>query len=149
MRASLHASALHRFLNRFLSHDGGAAAVEFSFIAPVLIVMILGIVDVGRMMVQASNMETALRAGVQYAVNGGTDMSVAQAVANQAWTGKPGNGTMTAQSACTCSGASASCTQPCADGTYPQSHFTIVASGKIGGSFMSTQKSMTKTVRLR
>ena len=149
MERFFHNTAFSKLLGRLVRNEGGAAAIEFSFIAPVLIVMILGVVDVGRMAVQVANMETALRAGVQYALNSGTDMSVAKNVASQAWTGKPSNGILSAQNYCMCSGSVASCSQPCVNGAYPQNYFTISASGQIGGTFLSSQKSMTNTVRLQ
>lgn len=45
--------------------DGGAAAVEFALILPILVLMLAGIADLGRMVYIRSVLESAARAGVQ------------------------------------------------------------------------------------
>lgn len=45
--------------------DGGAAAVEFALILPILVLMLAGIADLGRMVYVRSVLESAARAGAQ------------------------------------------------------------------------------------
>jgi Flp pilus assembly protein TadG len=47
----------------------GAAALEFGIIAPVLILLLAGLVDLGGAMQQAIRLENAARAGAQYAMS--------------------------------------------------------------------------------
>ena len=49
----------------------GAAAVEFAFVAPVLLLLILGIIEVGRMMMVQQIVTNAAREGCRKAVLGG------------------------------------------------------------------------------
>src|SRR3989338_7824363 len=51
----------------------GAAAVEFGLIAPVLMIMIFGIVDYGLAMVNKMELRGAARAGAQYALGDSSD----------------------------------------------------------------------------
>jgi Flp pilus assembly protein TadG len=70
----------------------GIAAVEFAFVVPVLLILLMGIVDVGQMLFAYYELDQAVAAGAEYAVlnaanvsstNGGTlASSVAAAVAN-------------------------------------------------------------------
>ena len=47
--------------------DGGAAAVEFALIAPLLLLMILGVTELGKIVYYRSVLESAARAGIQKA----------------------------------------------------------------------------------
>lgn len=51
----------------------GVAALEFALMAPILLVMIMGIYDVGRAMSDTMRLETAARAGVEYALRAPSD----------------------------------------------------------------------------
>src|SRR5580693_3294811 len=62
--------------------DGGASAVEFAFLAPVLIYLAIGMVDIGRYAYYSILAANAARAGAQY---GAQDLShVEQGTAIQA-----------------------------------------------------------------
>lgn len=52
---------------------GGAAAVEFGLIAPVLMIMIFGMVDYGLAMVNKMELRGAARVGAQYALGDSSD----------------------------------------------------------------------------
>lgn len=133
----------------FRSANDGSSAIEFGFIAPVLLVVVVTAVDVGTIAVGGSAMQTATRAAIQYAINGGTDMSVAQTQGLYAWSNKPSDATLTATQTCQCSGASHSCTTLCTDGTSPQMYITVSASGTLGGMVIRQSESRTETVRVK
>lgn len=145
---SLKTSILRRG-NSLLRQDRGMAAVEFALIAPVLVAMMLTLVDVNNMGVGATNMQAAVRASVQYLVNGGTSIDTAKNEGNNAWSSKPSGATLSATKACTCAGAAHDCFASCDDGTVPQISYTVTATATLGGSIVSSSKTITETVRIQ
>lgn len=140
---------LRRLVGTFTCGDAGTAAIEFAFIAPVLIAVVLMVTDVADIAKGASNMQTAIRAGVQYAINGGSDMSVAQAQVTQAWDDQPSGASSSAVKSCTCAGAAHDCNTPCADGTVPAIFVTVSASATLGGQVVHVSKSLTEKIQIR
>ena len=134
---------------RQFAQDSGTAAVEFGLLAPVLAIMVLGISQVSAIVVGSSAMETASRAAIQYVLNGGSDMSVANAVGLQAWDNMPANGTLTATEYCTCDGVTSPCTQACPDGSAPYEYVSVVTTGELGGSVFYLNRTQTQTARIR
>jgi len=133
-----------------LRGEEGMAAVEFALIAPVLVAMVLALVDVSNMAAGTVNMQGAVRAAVQYFVNGNSDTSAAQTQGNNAWVSKPSSGaTFNATKACKCGSASQDCSTPCADSTLPAIYYTVTATATLGGSFIHQSKTVTETVQTR
>jgi Flp pilus assembly protein TadG len=58
---------IFELLCRAISALGGAAAVEFAITAPVLVVLVLGVADYGVLMGDAASLESAARAGAEFA----------------------------------------------------------------------------------
>lgn len=54
---------------------GGAAAVEFALILPVLLIVLIGLIDYGFAMFNKMELRSAARAGAQYALGDSTDTS--------------------------------------------------------------------------
>lgn len=142
-------ASVRRWLPLFVISDKGTAAIEFALVVPVLAAMVLGISQVTDILVGSSHMETAVRAGIQYALNGGSDMTVAQNAGMQAWANPPANATLVASEYCTCAGGSASCTQTCSDGSVPYQYASITASAHLGGTVYNIDKTLTQTARIR
>ena len=132
---------------RFSANKSGQSGLEFAFIVPALAVGILFISDVANIAMGASQMETAVRTSIQYAMNGGLDMTVAQAQGAQAWANKPHDGTLTAAQSCKCGAAGATCGALCPNGSVPWTYVTVVASGTFGGGMITRQESVTESVR--
>jgi Flp pilus assembly protein TadG len=66
----LHPSKkLVRLAWRLIREDGGVAAIEFGFIAMILVVLLVGGTDLGLAMRHRSQLESAVRAGLQEALN--------------------------------------------------------------------------------
>lgn len=141
-------SALWQTVRRFTRELHASAAIEFAIIVPVLAIIVVMISDASSVAVGASHMETALRSSVQYAMNGGIDMSQAQAVGVQAWQGKPNGSNLTVTSICKCGTAGGICSQICPDGSLPQTFVSAVASASLGGSMIHLQKTLSETVRV-
>jgi len=136
-------------LKRFTRDTDGTSAIEFAIIAPVLIVIVAGLADVNDLAFGSANMQNAVRAGIQYALKGGSDTTTAQAQADAAWTRKPSGGTVSSSSACKCAGAGHDCSTLCDDSSVPQLYVTVTATATLGGNVYSTTKTVTETVRIR
>ena len=136
-------------LTKFRRDTSGTSAIEFAIIAPVLIACVVALSDVNDVSYRSASMESAVRAGTQYALKGGTDPTVAQTLANAAWTNKPGNGTLTASKVCKCAGLAHDCTTLCPDFNPSQMFMTVTATGTVGGNYISFSKTATQTVRVR
>jgi Flp pilus assembly protein TadG len=143
---------MRKLLNLFsrlgVSTDG-VAAIEFAMVLPILTAIVVSVPDLSQAAIGVIQMENAARASVQYAMGGGTDMTAAQAVGMQTWTAKPSDAQLTASEACLCGASAGTCGQPCADGSNPQTYFTVVATGLVGGSMISFEKTTTRSVRLQ
>jgi Flp pilus assembly protein TadG len=71
-----HKMKLTRFARRLIGDEQGLVAIEFGAIASLLIVMLIGATDLGLAARHRSQMEGAVRAGIQEALLGGTAESV-------------------------------------------------------------------------
>ena len=72
--------ALRALANRLIGNDDGVVAIEFGVVASFLIVMLIGATDLGFAARHRSQMEGAVRAGIQEAMKGGTAEAVEAAV---------------------------------------------------------------------
>jgi Flp pilus assembly protein TadG len=136
------------FTNVVISRKA-TSAIEFAIIAPVLAAIVIALADVATIATGVGEMQTAIRASIQYAMNGGTDMATAQTQGTNAWDSKPADGTLSATTACFCGAAGSDCQTPCADNTAPQKFITVTASGTLGGNTIKRAESITEKVRVR
>ncbi len=142
--------SISRLLAKIRRDKRGTSAVEFALIAPLMAGVVVGLADVNAMGVGAANMQTAVRAGAQYAMSGGTDATTAQTKADTAWTKKPAGGTISASRVCKCASTVQDCNTPCtATNQWPDMYMTVTATGHFGGNFYSMNKTITETVRVR
>jgi Flp pilus assembly protein TadG len=72
--------AFERFSRRLLANEDGVAAIEFGAVASFLILMLIGATDLGLAAQHRSQLEGAVRAGIQEALKGGTEEAVEAAV---------------------------------------------------------------------
>lgn len=138
-----------KILNRLGRGATGNAAIEFGLILPILSTIVITIADVSSIAVGTGQMQTAVRASVQYLMNGGTSITTAETMANDAWNNKPSGGTANVTEACFCSGASHSCTTLCSNNTSPQAFYTVTASAALGGSVINRTQTVSETVRIK
>lgn len=138
-----------QFLQSFLRDERGVSAVEFALTVPVLLISLLGVVDIGNVVYQRADMESALRAGIQYFMNGGDDLDKAEEVVNASWTTKPAGVTIIAERFCLCSNVEHACNTLCDDGTYPQSFNRLRAIAMIQGVLMDDEYLAEQSVRVR
>ncbi len=111
--------------------ERGAAAVEFALILPLLVLMLVGIMDMGRMVYIRSILESAARAGAQAAfADPGATATIEAAVQTAALAGGVTVTSVTAPEACRCSDASSvdCATGTCATGSVH--HYVTVTTTK-------------------
>lgn len=135
-------------ITRFLRSKDGTAAIEFALLLPILTVGVLFLSDAVTIGTGASEMQSAVRASIQYAMNGGTDMTVAKNQGILAWADEPSDGNLTVTKACTCGASAGICGTLCADGSDPATYITGVATGTLGGNVLSISKTVTESVRV-
>jgi Flp pilus assembly protein TadG len=137
-----------RTIRQLIADARGLAAIEFAFIAPVLAIIAILMTDVGIAAVGAMNMESAVRASVQYAMNGGSDLAVAKNVGLSAWSSQPSDATLATSKSCKCGSSTVVCTATCSSGALPSAFFTATATGTLGGSIIHFNKTTTQTVQV-
>jgi Flp pilus assembly protein TadG len=64
----------HRLCAAFLGDRSGVAAVEFALIAPTLILVLVGLIDLGGMLYTRFQLDASLSAGANYAIVNGTSV---------------------------------------------------------------------------
>jgi Flp pilus assembly pilin Flp len=138
-----------RFLKRFATDERGVSAVEFALTVPVLLFSLLGVVDIGNVVYQRSDMESALRAGIQYFMNGGDDLIKAEEVVNASWTTKPDGVSVIAEKFCLCGAVEHVCNALCDDGSYPESYNRLRATATFPGILMEDSYATEQSVRVR
>jgi Flp pilus assembly protein TadG len=125
----------------------GTSAIEFGLIAPVLLLLTIALYDLNDMAYRTSNMQTAIRAGIQYAMNGGEDLDQTETIVNGAWSRKPADGVVDATATCKCAGNTQACNSTC--GQTMNKWITITATGTIGGNYYSEFQTKTETIRIK
>ena len=72
--------ALRSLVKRLAGNEDGVVAIEFGVVASFLILMVIGATDLGFAARHRSQMEGAVRAGLQQAMKGGTEEAIEIAV---------------------------------------------------------------------
>jgi len=112
-------------------HTTGTAAIEFALAVPVLLVLLMGVVEVGFAMYQAMQVYNSVEAGTVYAAKNGFDPAgIAAAVVNASGT-QGITATPAPENFCGCPDAggivAAACGSPCADGNPSGEYVRISA----------------------
>jgi Flp pilus assembly protein TadG len=126
-------------------HQSGASAIEFGLLAPLLLIMLTGVVEVGIASYQAMQVQAAVEAGILYAIQNvptsitpiSAAFSSAIITAVQNATGTPGiTATPVPLAFCGCPSTTAGtgvvsqvndCTTKCPDTTLPGQYVTVSA----------------------
>lgn len=138
-----------RLLRRAWRDRRGVAAVEFALVLPILAGIVVFLPDASDAAIGALNMDAGVRAGVQYAMNGGTDLNLAKTIATQNWAYMPNGATLDVTQSCICGGGGGVCGQPCGDGSNPQVFVTVAGAATVGGTVISIPLQKTQTVRIK
>jgi Flp pilus assembly protein TadG len=138
---------IFQWARRVAREAGGAAALEFAIALPFLFAMLLGIIQVGGMIVANQQMHDGVASASVYVMRGGSDTNTVQSIALSTWPNKPSDAAISVAQGCTCAGASAVCTSLCGDGSYPQAFTTITATGTYTGVWTNNSMSTSQVVR--
>ncbi len=71
-------SGAFALLRKFLRADGGVSAVEMALVAPVLMIIFMGLIDYGIAVFSKMELTGSVRSGAQYALINSTDMAAIQ-----------------------------------------------------------------------
>jgi len=128
----------------------GSAAIEFAIVAPLLVLLAAGTLELGSAVVQKMEVQDAAAAGALYATENGWDQAgIAAAVA----AAKPGKGVSASPAPalyCGCPTAAgvtttATCTVACADGS-PARKYVRVSAATTRNSFLATRLPLPQTI---
>lgn len=98
---------------RFIGDERGMGAIEFAILAPILILMITGIVVGAGYASQLLDTRAAVQAGAKYVLQGGSDNTTIRSVSLAAWANKPTGGDIQVVRYCVCGVTINSCSALC------------------------------------
>jgi Flp pilus assembly protein TadG len=138
-----------RRLIAFLRAQGGAAAVEFGLVAPILVsVLVLGI-DGWMRIQKIDQMRTAVQTGARYYQTDGLSDSAALAATLAAWPKAAAGSTVTVSRTCKCGALVVICTSVCNGVDPPETHIAIRAQSTYNGLIPPHQLVQQEVVRVR
>ena len=138
-----------RSLRAFLRHRGGASALEFAILGPVLAAMVVGGADIWMLVNRKMDMHAAVNAGAHYYMGGGSDDPTAQTISLNGWPNRPSDGQVSISRACTCAGGASDCGVLCAATQQaPEIRVTLTAQSQWNG-LNPAALSEAETVRVR
>jgi Flp pilus assembly pilin Flp len=134
---------------RFIANDKGASAIEFGFVAPILVAVVLAILDGGLLIYRTYEMRSAISSGSQYLLRGGSDAAVAKAVVLAAWGSEADTPTVGVAASCKCGDSLAICSALCPDKATPRRYFNIDATAHFRGFVLDRSITAGETIRVR
>lgn len=114
-------------IKKFIRSESGAAAVEFSFIAPILLLLMVGLMDMGMYIRDRMKLEQISRAAVDYIMQGGQEDNIQTDVLTYYDSENAESYTITPERVCTCSdGATQDCSaMSCSHGDYSRQYVQV------------------------
>ena len=116
-----------RMARYFLRDQSGNAAVEFAFVAPVLILMLIGLYDFGMYINQKMQLENLARGAAEYMIKGGTEEGIRLDVIGDNMTDEEVEEVeLASESICECNdGEVIECSESCEGGDYKRQFFSF------------------------
>lgn len=136
-------------LDRFDRSRRGVAGIEFAMTASVLVILIIGITDLGSLLLDRRDMRSALQSGGQYFMVGGVDMDEARRAIEGSWTSRGDDVVIEIDRICYCGGVEHACTANCPDSSLPETFHVISATARLSGMLMEYEHVVQETVRVR
>lgn len=119
---------MKKYRRNFTGDKDGAAAVEFALLAPLFIMLIMGIADFGVYVNQRMQLENLARAAVEYVVKGGDEVNVRSDILEASLpTSELDQVTTEGQTTCECSssGTAGVCGTSCENGAYQRRFYSM------------------------
>lgn len=115
------------FLRTYLQTDKGVAATEFALAAPMLILLMVGILDLGSYIHDRLKLEQISRAAADYVVQGGSEENITLDVLSYYDATRTDSYTVVAERVCTCNdGAAQDCSAvSCEFGDYSRQYIQV------------------------
>lgn len=136
-------------LRKFFRHRGGASALEFAIIAPILAGLVVFGFDAWELINAKQDMHAAVNATAHFYMGGGDTDSTAQSIGMQGWPNTPSDANIAISRACTCAGAGSGCSTVCAATQQaPEIRVTITATHQWNGMHPAALAE-SETVRVR
>lgn len=117
-----------RLSQRFQRHTGGAAAVEFALVAPMLGGVLAALIPTWTALIETSQMRSAVHAGADYLRAGGSDAALVRSVVERSWEDMPEQAGVSVAESCACDAAVSRCSALCPSGSPPALYVEISAS---------------------
>jgi Flp pilus assembly pilin Flp len=136
-------------LSRLARDNSGVSAIEFGLVTPMIAGSLLGLVELGTVVFERTDMHGAVRAGAQYIMDGGNNLTQARAVVLSSWTTKPIDAEVVVTKFCLCDEVVHVCNEPCSDMSVPEAYTRLEATAVLGGVVYSYGTSADDTVRIR
>ncbi len=137
------------FAHAFARSDRGTSAIEFAICAPVLIIGLLIVTDVGLAVTDRMRLDQAVRSGAEFAMNSVDDANTIKDMVKASATGAYGTAlndvdsgdipTVAADKFCECPdapGVAASCSALCTGDVVPYAYWRIGATKQYSGIFI-------------
>jgi len=119
-------------LQHFVTDRGGIISVEMAFLSVFMVSLAVGLFDFGRYALDQSRVESAVRAGTQFAMRSASDAAntdAVEAAARLDLAGLADSFTVTARRYCACATVELACTQTCGDGLYAPMYAEVIVTG--------------------
>ena len=139
---------MHRLLDFWRQKDGGAA-IEMAIVTPVVVGLALVSAEVWMMAMDKQRAATALDAGSDYYMGGGSSDDEAISVALAAWQDQPESGTVSLVRSARCGVEASDLSATCPDGSAPAVYVTLAAHAVSRGLFEARDVDAERTVRVR
>lgn len=140
---------MNRFWRNFRSQDGGASAVEFALVLPLMVGLLLFGLNTWMQLSHTSDAETALHTGARYYQDGGSDDDAAKTLALASWPNRPSDAAMSVARSCACGVETVSCSTTCDGLKTPKTFITLTAQSTFRGFNGSSQIQRQETLRVR
>lgn len=134
---------------RFARDRSGVTAIEFAMVAPMMAAAMVMTLDYSLYIVNRTRMHSGIRAGIQYLMDNGRNLTQLETIVAQSWSQKPADYNIATERYCLCSDVRHACDVLCADESAPESYFSINASGTLKGLVQDRPLAATEELRVR
>lgn len=126
-------------MRKFAADASGLSAIEFGIVTPIFAFVIIGILEGWSFATSVLGARTAVYAGENYVMQGGTEENAIRSVALSTWENRPEDGDVTVKRYCECSGAVVMCGGLCSVSQKPPEAFIEISAAGTWESTLQTR----------